>query len=292
MRTQSYHRPSDEAELWRRLRNEASPVVFVAGATDLLVQAREGEPFAENAAYDLTAIAKLREISEESDVLVIGSMATFTQITESPLVAAYAPVLAAAAGQIGATQLRNRATVGGNVANASPAGDSLGPLAALDATLVLNRMGERRDIPFLDFFESSGNTVLREKEYIEAFRVPKPASGAVFRFYKVGRRNAMAISRLTLTLIASFSGERTVSDLRVAIGAAFKRPMRFAQLEASAVGLPLDDGAIERLSTEFSGTLPQIAGKRASTAYKQPVCRLACARLLREMRDEYESRMH
>ena len=292
MRTKFYHRPDNTMELQLLLQNETVPVVFIAGATDLLVQARENEPFSEYAAYDLTAIPALRMISEEKEAITVGSMATFTQIMESPLVAAYAPVLATAASEIGAVQLRNRATIGGNVANASPAGDTLGPLGVLDATVMLNHMGTHREVRFLDFFESTGETVLREKEYIEAFRIPKLSSDAVYRFYKVGRRNAMAISRLTLTLIASFSGEDTVTDLRVAIGAAFKRPMRFFELEASAVGRPLDDTTIDRLSRAFSGTLPQIAGKRASTAYKQPVCRLSCARLLREMRDEYESRTH
>lgn len=292
MNVASYKRPADEAELYRTLNAETLPVLFVAGATDVLVQSRTGNGFAERAAIDLTALPALKEIREEGESLLVGATATFTEIAESVLVRTHAPLLVAAAGQIGAEQLRNRATIGGNVANASPAGDTLGPLAALDVVAVLDRLGELRELRFLDLIQEPGRTALMDKEFIRAFRIPMMPSDALWRFYKVGRRSAMSISRLTLSMVLELSGDAAVRKLSVGIGAAFQKPMRFAGIEASAIGRSLDEAEIARLAESFAGTLPRIAGRRASTRYKQPVCRLAVARLLGEMRDEYAARTH
>lgn len=286
MQVSSYIRPKTEEELYAALSAETAPALFVAGATDVLVQSRQGEPFAGRAAFDLTALTALRDIREEKDAVWIGATVTHAEVAASPLVRAYAPVLAAAAAEIGAAQLRNRATIGGNVVNASPAGDTLGPLAALDATALLDRLGERREIPFLEFILGSGRTALMEKEFLRGIRIPKLPENTRWRFEKVGRRSAMSISRLTVSMVAEFSARDVLRELRVGIGAAFQRPMRFFELERAAAGVPLTDTKIEEIARAFSDTLPQIAGRRASTDYKQPVCRMICARMLREMRDE------
>lgn len=286
MQVKSYLRPLAEAELYRALERETAPALFVAGATDILVQARKGEPYADFAAFDLTALPKLREICEDGDSILIGGTATHAEVASSPTVLAYAPVLAAAAAEIGAVQLRNRATIGGNIVNASPAGDTLGPLAVLNAAVLLDCMGELRELPFIDVISGAGKTALREKEFLRAVRIPKLPNRFRWRFEKVGRRNAMSISRLTVSVVADVSNERKLSELRVGIGAAFQRPMRFLELEQSALGKSLTDKTVEQIAAAFSDTLPQIAGRRASTDYKQPACRMILARLLREMRDE------
>jgi CO/xanthine dehydrogenase FAD-binding subunit len=286
MQVKSYLRPLTEAELYRALERERAPVLFVAGATDILVQARNGEPFRDRAAIDLTALPMLREIREDEDYIYIGGTATHAEVAASQFVTAYAPVLAAAAAEIGAVQLRNRATIGGNIVNASPAGDTQSPLAVLNAAVLLDCMGELRELPYIDVISGSGKTALREREFLRAVRIPKLPNRFRWRFEKVGRRNAMSISRLTVSVVADVSNERKLNELRVGIGAAFQRPMRFLELEQSALGKPLSDGTVEQIAGAFSDTLPQIAGRRASTDYKQPVCRMILARLLREMRDE------
>lgn len=286
MQVKSYLRPSTEAEIYHALEWESAPVLFVAGATDILVQARNGEPFRDRAAIDLTALPTLREIREDEDCIRIGTTATHAEVAASPIVRAHAPVLSAAAAEIGAVQLRNRATIGGNIVNASPAGDTLSPLAVLNTSVLLDRLGEMRELPFLDVITGSGKTALREKEFLRAIIIPKLPNVYRWRFTKVGRRNAMSISRLTISILASFAGKRILNDLRVGIGAAFQKPMRFFELEQEVLGRPLTDETIEEVVSAFSETLPQIAGRRASTDYKQPVCRMILARLLREMRDD------
>lgn len=286
MNIASYCRPADLQVLYDALAGERAPVLWLAGGTDVLVQGRGGSHFADRAAYDLTAVSALQKIEELPDALLIGSGVTHAQIAVSPLVKRHAAILGQASAQVGACQLRNRATIGGNIANASPAGDTLGPLAALDAEVILDRLGVCRRVPVTELITGPGKTVMRDREFIRAIRVPKLDARASSRFFKVGRRNALAISRLTISLAILWEQDGTVSDFRAAVGAAFPRPMRFSDLEAMARGQKLTDEQILRIAERLSGKIPEIAGRRSSTDYKQPVCRMACVRLLREMRDK------
>lgn len=288
MKIQAYYRPTTAALLYAALEEETAPVQWLAGATDVLVQARGNNRFADKAFFDLSAMEELKSIKEEEDFLVIGSGITFSRLAEDPLVKCHAPLLAQAAAQVGAVQLRNRATIGGNVANASPAGDSLGPLAVLDAVLCLDALGLKRKIPFLDFILSPGKTILGEKEFIRAFYIPKLSLSAHSKFYKVGRRNAMAISRLTISLVGTKDAADCVSDMRIAVGAVFPRPMRFLDVESIALGSRLSDSVISQIANAMAVKIPQIAGRRSSTVYKQPVCEMALNRLLGEMRSTHE----
>ena len=95
----------------------------------------------------------------------------------------------------------------------------------------------------------------------------------------------MAISRLTLAAVLVLGAEEKIRELRLSVGAVFPRPMRFAELEEGARGLSAEDGCLEEIARALSEKIPEIAGRRTSTAYKQPVCRLACLRLLKELRD-------
>lgn len=211
------------------------PFLWMAGGTELLVQGRNSDRFAECAVFDLTAIAELQQIREQADCLEIGSMATHAEIATSPLVKQYAPILAQACAQVGACQLRNRATIGGNIANASPAGDTLGPLTALDAEVVLDELGACRTMPVTELIAAPGKTILQEREFIRSIRLPKLEKGSQSCFFKVGRRSALAISRLTLSLLLTVNGDGTVKEMRAAIGAVFPRPVRFRELEYTLV---------------------------------------------------------
>ena len=246
------------------------------------------EPEKENYAYFISAdpIEPLPE--EQEEALVIGSGATHGQIANSPLVRRFAPPLAQACAQVGAQQLRNRATLGGNIANASPAGDTLAPLAALDAFVELDRLGRHRRLPLTELILAPGRTALEEREFIRTLWVPKLPEGARSGFLKIGHRQALAISRLTLAAVLILGAEGTIRELRLSVGAVFPRPLRFAELEKGARGLSAEDDCLEEIARALSEKIPEAAGRRASTAYKQPVCRLACLGLLKELRDGHD----
>ncbi len=171
----------------------------VAGGTDLLVQitGEIGEP--PERVMDLWGLDDLRGIRVDGDVLVIGALTTYTQIRRSHEVAEFLPSLAEAAATIGAAQIQNRGTLGGNAANASPAGDTLPILLAADAELVLGSGRGERTVPAAEFWPSYRQTALAPDELILRIRFPLAGQRRV-RFRKVGTRRAQAISKVVMAL--------------------------------------------------------------------------------------------
>ena len=283
----SYFRPASLAELYRLLEHENGDPLFLAGGTDILVQERAQGKYCGRAVYDLTALAELKSIRQAENMLVIGSCATHGAVAASPLVRQFAGPLAAACGSVGAEQLRNRATLGGNIANASPAGDSLGPLAALDAIVCLDFLGTLRWVPITELIQRPGHLCLREKEFIREIRIPQLTDDAQWRFRKIGRREALAISRLTLTLLLRLREDGVIAEYRAAIGAVFPRPMRFPNMEHQFIGQPLTRERCCEMADALAEKIPEIAGIRESTKYKYPVAKLIAQRLLIEMGERF-----
>lgn len=285
----SYHRPKTIAALYEALRQEPAEAVFLSGCTDVLVQDRASEKFAGKAAFDLTAIHELKQITEEPNVVRIGAELTHGAIAECNILQRYAPPLCAACSQVGAAQLRNRATISGNIGNASPAGDSLGPLVALDATVELDYLGTRRWLPVTELIERPGKLCLQEREFIREIKIPKMPEGMQWRFRKVGRRQALAISRLTLTVLLTLESDGTIGAYRAAVGAVFPRPMRFPEWERQYRGQKLEAATAHEMAVALAQQIPEISGVRSSTRYKQPVTQLLCERFLMEMLADAEA---
>lgn len=201
----------------------------VAGCTDLLVvDHATGRSHA--ALLDVTRVEELHGIRVEQGALDIGAAVTFTEIRESEAVRRYAPALCASAATIGAWQIQNRATIGGNIANASPAGDSLPVLLALDASLELVGPRGGRRVAYCDFHTGYRTTVLGKDELISRVLVPFPPSGSVQGFRKVGTREAQAVSKVVVAIAAQRDGSRLV-NARVGIGSVAPTPIRLPNTE-------------------------------------------------------------
>ncbi|HUQ84550.1 MAG TPA: FAD binding domain-containing protein [Gemmatimonadaceae bacterium] len=184
------------------------PLVPLAGATDLYVSLNFGTLEATRF-LDLWRLDGLRRIAVRGDVLSIGALATYTSLTRSRLVKQRVPMLIEAARQIGGVQIQNRGTIGGNIANGSPAGDTLPVLAAAEAVVVVRSATDERRIAFADFSTGYRTNVLRSDELIVAVEIPAVEGRQWFR--KVGTRAAQAISKV---VIAAVRGESP----RVAFG--------------------------------------------------------------------------
>lgn len=210
---------------------EQSPLVPLAGCTDVYVGLNFGTVDAKRY-IDLWRLEELREIRLADGLLVVGALATYTDIIRSPLVQDRLPILAAAAREIGGVQIQNRGTLGGNIANGSPAGDSLPVLAAANATLVLvSARGERR-VPFDSFYTGYRKSVLRAEELIAAIEFPEVEGRQWFR--KVGTRAAQAISKVVMAAVRSPAP-------RIALGSVAPTVVRAPQTEAAlAAGAPID----------------------------------------------------
>src|SRR5712691_7015024 len=186
--------PRSLADALKMLRHEKS-LVPMAGCTDLYVALNFGT-LEDTQFLDLWRLDDLRKIERRGDALSIGALATHTDLIRSPLVRSRLPMLAAAAREVGGVQIQNRGTIGGNVANASPAGDTLPVLAAADACVLLQSASGTRRVPFTTFYTGYRQTVRRHDELIVAFEIPAVRGRQWFR--KVGTRAAQAISKVVI----------------------------------------------------------------------------------------------
>jgi xanthine dehydrogenase small subunit len=197
------------------LAQRAGEVRPVAGGTDILVLAQDGEQD-RAALFDISAIPELRGIEERGDHIWIGAASSHTEIMHSPLVAQWLPALHQACAVIGGPQIRNRGTLGGNLANASPAADAVPPLLAVGATLELVSANGRREVAIDKFTTGYRKTVLEADELILGVRVPKrPGLRSVF--LRLGQRQAQAISKVSLAVAMTFKDGRP-DFVRVALG--------------------------------------------------------------------------
>lgn len=206
----------------------------IAGATDLYVALNFGtlEP---RRFLDIWAVDELREISMKGKTLVIGALASYTSLIRSPLLATHLPMLVEASRQVGGVQIQNRGTLGGNIANASPAGDSLPVLAATDAVVVLRSASAERRVPITEFYTGYRTTVMRPDELIVAIEIP-PVEGRQW-FRKVGTRAAQAISKIVVAGVRS-------DKPRLAFGSVAPTVVRVPKTERSlASGATIDEAA-------------------------------------------------
>ena len=224
-------RPRSVREALRMMRDE-QPLVPLAGCTDVYVGLNFGTVEATRF-IDLWPLDGLREIRVVDGALSIGALATYTSIIRSPLIRRWLPILAAAAREIGGVQIQNRGTLGGNVANGSPAGDTLPVLAVADVNLVLASAAGERRVPFSSFYTGYRQSVLRADELIVAVEVPRLPGRQWFR--KVGTRAAQAISKVVMAGIRS---ERP----RLALGSVAPTVVRLPLTEvALASGVPIGE---------------------------------------------------
>jgi CO/xanthine dehydrogenase FAD-binding subunit len=213
----------------------------VAGATDLYVALNFGT-LEQKRLLDIWPVEELRGISERGDALVLGALATYTSLIRSPLVRERLPMLVEAARQVGGVQIQNRGTLGGNIANGSPAGDSLPVLAAVDAVVVLRSADGERRVPLTSYYTGYRATVMRADELIVAIEIP-PVEGRQW-FRKVGTRAAQAISKIVLAGVRS---ERP----RVALGSVAPTVVRVPLTEAALASGEGIDAAAKVLADEI-----------------------------------------
>lgn len=231
--------------------------VPIAGATDLYVGLNFGTVRARRF-LDIWPLEELRTISVEQDRLVLGALVTYSAMIASPEVRERLPMLIEAARQVGGPQIQNRGTVGGNIANGSPAGDSLPVLAAADAVVVLRSVDAERRIPMTAFFTGYRATVMRADELIVAVEVPRVVGTQWFR--KVGTRAAQAISKVVIAAVRSPSP-------RIAVGSVAPTVVRLNATErALASGASLDDAM-----TALRGEVLPIDDLRSTAEYRKRV---------------------
>ena len=213
----------------------------VAGATDVYVALNFGT-LAPRKFLDIWALDELRTISTHEDTLVIGALTSYSALIQSHLVHEHVPMLVEASRLVGGVQIQNRGTLGGNIANGSPAADAVPVLAATDAVIVLRSVESERRVPMNGFYTGYRKTVMRPDELIVAIEIPRVQGIQWFR--KVGTRAAQAISKIVMAAVRSPSP-------RIALGSVGPTVVRVPQTEAALAGGASIDDAAEILGREI-----------------------------------------
>jgi CO/xanthine dehydrogenase FAD-binding subunit len=252
----------------------------IAGGTDLLVQLT-GELIDPPARMvDLWRLDELRGIRHEGDELVLGALTTYTELRRSPLVAEFLPALVDCAATIGAAQIQNRGTLGGNLVNASPAGDTLPLLLATDAAVVLGSTRGERTVPAADFFTGYRRTVRRDDELV--LRVRIPLGDRQVRFRKIGTRRAQAISKVVMALAWQTDDEGTWRDVRLALGSVAATPIRARETERVLEGARSDAATADQAAGALRGEIHPIDDVRSTAEYRRTVAARVLHRLIRD----------
>jgi xanthine dehydrogenase FAD-binding subunit len=281
----SYAAPRTLDEAAELLR--AGNVTVLAGGTDLMPQTLSGKLKFKPVLMNIRRVEGLHGISEASGTVRIGALTTVTELMENALVRERFAPLWQACDHFASDQIRNAATVGGNICNASPAGDTLVPLLALDASVVLaskpdGALTERR-MPLAEFFVAPGRTRLEARELLAAVEVPLPDRRFTGEFFKFGTRPGLDISAISLALGGVRDG-RALRKVRVAFGAVAPTPIRAPKTEAALEGRDLDDAAIEAAIAAAQSDVHPISDVRASDWYRRELIGNILRRILNHVR--------
>ena len=261
-----------------------APARPIAGGTDLMVAitGEIGEPPA--SLVDLWAIDALRGIAVEGGVLSIGALTTYTEIRRSRLCHEHIPALAEAAATIGAAQIQNRGTLGGNIANASPAGDTLPVLLAADAVFVLGSSRGEREVDAAEFWTGYRQTALLPDELVLRIRIPF-VTDREMRFRKVGTRRAQSISKVVVSV--AWRSTPALSrgpwrDVRIALGSVAATPVRARATEAAIEGRAPTPETADLAAETLAGELSPIDDVRSTAEYRRLVAARILHRIVRE----------
>jgi xanthine dehydrogenase small subunit len=252
----SLRRPATLSDALHMMRDEGA-LMPIAGCTDVYVNLHFGLA-KEHRYIDLWPVPELRGIAADGATLRIGALTTYSELIQSPLVQRRIPMLAAAAREVGGRQIQHRGTIGGNIANASPAGDSLPALAAADATVVLRSASAERRVPISEFFTGYRTTVRQDDELIVAVEIPKIEGRQYWR--KVGTRRAQAISKV---MCAAVRGP----EVKVALGSVAATVVRLPDTERILTG----GGTIAAAQAALTREIAPIDDVRSTADYRRQV---------------------
>jgi len=264
---QTYLRPTSLAETLELLRTFAGDARLIAGGTDVLVELQRGVRPTQTL-IDITALHGLKYIRREGDTLALGALTTHNDVVASQECAHYALPLVQACWEVGAPQIRNRATIAGNLITASPANDTITPLRALDAEVVLASSTGERTVPLHDFYLGVRRSVMRPDELLREIRIPALNESQRGLFLKLGLRRAQAISVIDIALVLTFEEER-VSEARITLGSLAPTIVRAAHVETYLKGRYLNEATCREAGRLANEDVSPIGDIRGSAEYRR-----------------------
>jgi CO/xanthine dehydrogenase FAD-binding subunit len=264
--TQGYVRPETYDAALAALADSAGGSKVLGGGTDLMIHLRAGKQFP--TLVNVSRIPELQRVRVVEGQLELGAMVTVALLLRDPAVRQHAPLLVQAADHFASPLVRSRATLGGNLINASPAADLTLALLALDARVLLASRGDTRTLKVDELVLGPGKTALKPGELVEAVRVPVAKASQHFHFEKSGPRPALEISVVAVATSFSLEGGK-VSQPRIACGAVAPVPLRATPAEALLDGKALTPELIEQAARAAANFVRPIDDVRATALYRR-----------------------
>lgn len=279
---QQYIRPETLAEALTALDAAVGPTAIVAGGTDLLLDLEQGRHTPVTTLVDVTGVAEMLEVGQDGGYIHIGAAVPLREVIQHPLVQTNATALMEACELIGGPQVRNVATLGGNVAHALPAGDGTIALLALGAEAQIAADDGADWVPMEDLFLSPGIPSFdRDRQLVVRFRIPVLESNETSAFRRVMRPQGVAIAILNMGARLRLDGEGVVQAARLAIGPAGPKPFRARATEQAIAGSPMDESAFERALEALAGEVSlRTSPHRATAEYRHHLLRNLLRRTL------------
>ena len=236
-----YRKPGNLEEVFNLLREYGPEAALIAGGTDVMVKIRNTKK-APGVLVSLRGLKDLSYIRKNGDYH-IGALTTHRMLEESDLVQKELSALYEGASRIGSVQVRNVATIGGNICNAAPSADTAGPLLVLDAQVLIQGPEEKRRVPITEFFTGTYKTVLKQDEVVTGLQIPAEMEQFGSAYWKQSRRKAMNLPILGVSVSIKLEGE-IISDIRLALTVAAPTPVRAYKAEDFLKGKSLSDEAL------------------------------------------------
>lgn len=282
----AYSTPASIAEAGRMLA-EVEGAVALAGGTDIVVGLQSGKVPGGHM-IDLTRLSGLNGIQDVGGAVEIGALATMTDIARADVVKTTWPALAVAAGSMGCWQVRNLATLGGNLCNAAPSADTAPPLVLYGAIALIDGVSGRREVPVADFFTGPGSTVLGRGELLVGVRVPHPAAGFRAAYVRRALRKSMDIPIVNLA-VGLRVDNGLVADARIVLGAVAPTPIRAPKAEAVLKGSAPDSATIAAAAAQAAQEAKPITDIRATAEYRAAMVEVFCRRALESLLEREEA---
>lgn len=241
----------------------------LAGNTDLSLLLR-ADPALCGRVVDVSLIPELHRITRTDNRVTIGAAATFNEVLSNPIIIETAPLLAQACALVGAVQIRNMGTLGGNVANAAACADSLPALVCLDAQASVRSLQEEQVWPVAELVVRPNHTLIPPGSLLVSLSYPVPEPGCRSIFLKLGRRNAMAISRLTVAVLGRLDSSGRIAEVRIVPGAATPQILRSRPAEELMLGQLPGRELVAAAARSVVDEMIRLTGRRWSTEFKEP----------------------
>lgn len=280
MQAFDYLSPNSLKAAFQAIRGRGLDYIVVAGGTNFIPNLRDGT-VRPKLVVDLGGLKTLNYMKEKNGQIKVGAMTTIADLLKSSLIEKQAPVLWAACSQFAGPVVRNRATVGGNLMDASPAADTAVPLLALKAKVKLRSLNGQRTLALDKFFTGYRKTVIKPGEILTEVAFPIPPRGTKYGYHKLGRRNAMAISVASVAVALEMIG-KTCKDAAIALGAVAPTPLRIAEAEALLKDKNVDVELAQECGEVVAGCVKPIDDIRASADYRRRVSQALVSRAICE----------